>query len=263
MNGFRCCVVLALLTCLAPSGSLAAPPAGSQAVAAAWNQGFEETERLLAEGRWQPALDKADALAAEMTHQIITGEGAAALLGKVSRLRALAYAGLGRERDALWDWAVARQLAPELEADPLDGYGKAGRLLKAGQADPLLLLGDGAGDAKPACEKVTPPRKVHAPNPAFPEAQRGHPERPPVQLIVQTIIDQQGVPQSPRILKMTGEPVFVLASLAALREWRFEPARCKGEPIETYYNLALNFSTEKEERGRRRRGSRRRSGASL
>jgi hypothetical protein len=256
MIGIRFCLVLALLTCLTPGGLLAAPPAGSEAVAAAWNQGFEETERLLAEGRWQPALERADALAAEMTHQIVTGDGAAVLLGKVSRLRALAYAGLGAKREALWDWAVARQLAPELDGDPLDGYGEAGRLLKAGQADPLLLLGDGAGDAKPACENVTPPRKVHAPNPEFPEAQRGHPERSPVQLIVQTIVDRQGVPQSPRILKMTGEPVFVLASLAALREWRFEPARCKGEPVETYYNLALSFSTEKEERGRRRRGRR-------
>ena len=39
---------------------------------------------------------------------------------------------------------------------------------------------------------------------------------------------------------------MALAALDAIRTWRFEPARFKGEPVNVYYTLTVNFKTPQD-----------------
>lgn len=233
------CTLLAVLAAADPAaaGSKAVPPA-------AWDEAMDETERLLLEDRWEEALETIDPVAREMMNEIVTGRGAARLLAKVSRLRALAEAGMGRQREAAWEWATALELDPELGEESLERFGEAGRLLQAPREEPEA---EGADEPREECIKVQPPKKVNAPKPSFPHAQRRRSGKQSAEIIVQLVIDKQGELGLPRVLKAEDvEPVYIFSTLDAMRDWRFQPARCNdenGRPLAVYYNMTIRFST--------------------
>ena len=102
-------------------------------------------------------------------------------------------------------------------------------------------------------EGVRPPQKIHAPLPPFPELERHlGPQiplrQPPITMLVQVILDDQGRPHRPKVLMTQGGPVFVANTLSTLRNWRFEPARLPdGSPVSVMYNLTVNYSLAKDE----------------
>ncbi len=85
---------------------------------------------------------------------------------------------------------------------------------------------------------VTPPVKIYTPQPQYTEEAR----RARIQgvVILQTIIDCRGDVTEVTVLK--GLPMGLTESaVAAVSQWRFEPARVDGRPISVYYNLTVNF----------------------
>jgi len=56
---------------------------------------------------------------------------------------------------------------------------------------------------------------------------------------VEVGIDKQGVPKSLRVTR--GEPVLAEAVLSALWQWRWQPYRLNGKPVETETVVTVNF----------------------
>jgi len=87
---------------------------------------------------------------------------------------------------------------------------------------------------------VSAPVKIHAPDPIYPRvallARRGG------AVVVEATIDRRGRVTAARALTHRG---FGLeeAALAAIEEWRFEPALRHGEPVPVLYRLTVHFST--------------------
>ena len=57
---------------------------------------------------------------------------------------------------------------------------------------------------------------------------------------IQVQITEQGKVENPQIL--SGHPMLDNAALAAIRQWRYEPACVKGAPVAIDYLIVLNFS---------------------
>ena len=86
--------------------------------------------------------------------------------------------------------------------------------------------------------EVTTPRKIFAPSPQYTEEARQ--ARVQGVVIVQAIIDCRGDVTDITVLK--GLPLGLTeASVEAISQWRFEPARLDGRPVSVYYNLTVNF----------------------
>lgn len=206
-----------------------------------WHEDLAAAEQYLLEGKWKQARRTSERVSRELTHRIETGEGAARFLAQAAAIQAVAEAGLRLEREAAWSWSTALQLFPNLRDFRLEAFGEAGAFLAA--VDPSKPPGLAPPDLSPEdlSAQPVPPRKVKAPLPDFPKAQL---ERitEPVHVVVQVIVDRKGVPHSPRILQAEGEPTFMVSTLAAMRDWRFEPARLNGKPVDVFYNMTVSYT---------------------
>ncbi len=85
---------------------------------------------------------------------------------------------------------------------------------------------------------VTSPQKISAPAPQYTEEARQ--ARTQGVVIVQAIIDCQGLVADIEVLQ--GLPNGLTeAAVAAIWQWRFEPARADGRPVSVFFNLSVNF----------------------
>ncbi len=90
-------------------------------------------------------------------------------------------------------------------------------------------------------DEIAAPRKTSSPPPIYTDVAR----RACIQglVILEAIINKTGAVDSVRILKNLpgglGE-----AARAAVKNWRFEPAVVKGEPINVFYTLTVNFNMD-------------------
>lgn len=88
---------------------------------------------------------------------------------------------------------------------------------------------------------VVAPRRIHAPDPHYPEEARH--ARVQGVVILQTIIDTAGEVTDVRVLK--GLPSGLTESaVEAVSSWRFEPATLEGEPVPVYYLVTVSFSVQ-------------------
>ena len=86
---------------------------------------------------------------------------------------------------------------------------------------------------------VSPPEILKRHRPHFPEARRNRGRT--VTVIVQCIIDTDGLPYNPQLRQASGEYTMVLSALETLGKWRFKPATRNGQPVRVIYNLSVNF----------------------
>lgn len=91
--------------------------------------------------------------------------------------------------------------------------------------------------------EITPPRKLSAPLPRYPEADRLARRQGVVSL--EAIIDEQGQVTRSKVLKGLS-PGLDLATLSAVCGWRFTPAARDGRPVTVYYTLTVNFQLQKQ-----------------
>jgi TonB family protein len=86
--------------------------------------------------------------------------------------------------------------------------------------------------------ELEPPRRLSSPQPQYTEAARK--ARVQGVVIVQVIIEKTGEIRCAKPL--VGLPLGLTeATLDAVSEWKFEPARFKGEPVSVFYNFTTNF----------------------
>jgi periplasmic protein TonB len=86
---------------------------------------------------------------------------------------------------------------------------------------------------------VTAPRLVQRVEPKYPEVARR--ARMSGDVIVEAVITDHGEVVSPRVMKSTTESILNQSALEAVRQWRYEPARFRGQPVPVYVTVKVTF----------------------
>ncbi len=102
--------------------------------------------------------------------------------------------------------------------------------------------GEGDGDSQTASDQVPRPatngyllRRVV---PKYPEqAQQQHIQGP---VVLNAVVRTDGSVQEVKVV--SGEPELVPAAVEAVKQWRFQPQRVKGNPVEFETQITVNFS---------------------
>lgn len=87
---------------------------------------------------------------------------------------------------------------------------------------------------------VEKPRLLHKVNPVYPETAR----RTKLQgeVLVQVMLDREGIPRAPMVVKMTpGCEELAASAVDAVLQWRYEPARLHGAPVPVYFTVTVQF----------------------
>ena len=243
-----CLAAIGLGASAAPAPQLRENP--NEPILRSWGERQEEIASLLREERWRPARRQANSLLTDMKGRIRSGPGSAATVARVVLLRALAEAGSGAQRQALWDFGAAQALLPELSGLDLAGFGEPGERLagwwQEQESTDVPAFDPESPDATVLESDVVPPqRRRGVPMPRYPYGKLVTCLEAPV--IVTMIVGSDGIPRRPT-LRGQLDPMLGLAALDATREWRFRPARLEGEPVAVYYNLTVNFDIPNCER---------------
>jgi len=95
--------------------------------------------------------------------------------------------------------------------------------------------------AESLCDEITHPVLVDKVDPAYPPSARE--EKVMGTVIVETVISEEGAVEEIEVLESADERLSA-AAVEAIKQWRFEPALCDGDPVSVYYNLTVNFRLE-------------------
>jgi len=103
--------------------------------------------------------------------------------------------------------------------------------------DPALFTPpSGAVEMGSCYGSAVPPRALSTPDPQSPLGMRNYPSKVGLSMIV----DFQGKPQSLKITQSGGKQ-FDDSAMAAVRNWRFKPGTCNGEPMPLPINIQITF----------------------
>ncbi len=251
-------LVLSLLVSLSERGGAERHPGINK-----WEKTLLQAKQHLVDGSYSRALKMSKRVADEMIDHLGTGPAAEYSLAVTLVIRSLAEAGLQNEDESLWYWHVAVGLYPDMAEANLSRYGEPGRFLGANlpSADsqegvrdggdippsrasrvPLLETGEGvAGNDSP--KVITKPKVIRKPRIEWPAGAlilkiSG-------KLTVEVIIDEEGVPHSPKVLRALPAPSLTFVALEAIKDWEYEPARIDGKPVAVNYALTVTYALRK------------------
>jgi TonB family protein len=90
-------------------------------------------------------------------------------------------------------------------------------------------------------DRLEPPNRIRLVQPVFPEAARQ--EKRSGRIVLQAVIDTEGVPRAVRVLRVPpGCEDLASASVEAVQQWRYEPARIDGRPVPIYFTIQVEFT---------------------
>ena len=189
---------------------------------------FSEIDGLLRQRQWTAAQAQ---LRAGETRLIAWPGGRGRWLARL----AVAEAGSGQSDQALWHWAVANALDAGLfSGQELGAFGDAGALLAAhpGRQDGKAPLGMSVEPAGPEVEGEVKTQGE------LPRLTRGD-WSPRQWLRLELVIDEQGRLRDPLVLSARSAEAAYRA-LEAMRDWRFAPAKKRGQPVATLHTMVVN-----------------------
>lgn len=205
--------------------------------ASRWNAQLTKSTELLKSGDHAQALQVVENVIAEMLDQLGAGDPAKRAFGIAVSHKAIALAGLGRNEDALWYWQTALAVYPPLARSDVATFGEAGAFLAANRElrKPLASAAKTASDAP----DVTVPKLLHRVNAEYPAGARHFGARGSI--TVNVLITREGRVRSPVIVEALPAPTLAYATLEALRQWKFEPGKRGGEPVDVELELVVDF----------------------
>jgi TonB family protein len=217
---------LAAVLCLGWAGMVSAAPLPADH----WRGEVNQSAASLHAGNYANALKVADHVLSDMVEQLGSGGADDEMLASALTHKALASAGLGKVDDSLWYWYIAQEICPAAAKLDVSSFGAPGEFLKR---HPVSI-------AEPATRgKVTPARVVKQVLPKFPAgaARFGIAG----DLVVQIIIDKNGQPTLPYIVRSLPAPTLSFIALEALRHWQFAPAESNGAPVAMPFALTVHY----------------------
>lgn len=242
MNTLRRSIAVLSFLCLAAGtpGHSAKKPSP---ILKSWNERIQEVVELLHQGESVPAGVITTKLLLEMQQAVVPGAGAGRAFGMALMLQALAEAGMQNERDAAWHWQVAQQFDPDLEKWDLREFGAASGVLArhTRTADPvpdLPRLGT------PAAQEISRPEMISRSNDPPQPSDTTRRRRGDDLVLLQLVIDEQGVASHPQLLRWPGDLSFALSSCEWARGLSFRPATKGGEPVAVIYALSASYRSK-------------------
>lgn len=205
-----------------------------------WKDQLEKAEQAALEGRFDKAERLAGAMIEDARRKMLDpGSAGASYLGVGMLLRGIGRAGQGEIEEGLWDVEVAYALHPSLAELDLTRYGSGGNALAEILRQRSPAPPAPSEDDSEIRGEITPPRKLVSPAPIYPPGRSG--DRWEGSVTIRAVIDKTGEMSRPTIPDPGTDPLFALAALEALRQWRFEPALLDGARVSVYYKLDVNF----------------------
>jgi TonB family protein len=198
-----------------------------------WQDRMAETDTALKAADYRRAVQLANKTVSEMTERLGTGEKSARLFGTALTQKALAHAGLGERAEAAWYWHIALGLDPKCAETDFEPYGDAARLLQE------CSERQGVSSSGPVDQPIQPPKLVKQRKPKYPHG--AHYFGVTGDLVVEVIVTSDGQVREPRIVTPLAAPALSYAALEAVKQWRFEPARLAGQPVEVVYSLTVRY----------------------
>lgn len=218
---------------------LFAAPAWARAddVVGGWKKRLGQSSDHLAAGRYDQSLKITKRVLREMVDLLGPGNPATELLGIAITHKALALAGKGEKKEALWWWRTVLSMYPPFARSDLSAYGAAGAFLAENREPPARP------DMPQHREKddlsISAPRVAKRVTPDFPGGAMGFAVEG--MLIVEVIIEADGSLTTPRVVQPLPAPTLTYTALDAVRRWQFEPAKRGGKPIPVIFNLSINY----------------------
>jgi TonB family protein len=103
--------------------------------------------------------------------------------------------------------------------------------------DPALFAApQGAIELGNCPSKLQPPHAVSTPEPTAPPSSHGQGS----EVVLSVVVDEKGQPQNVQVAS-SGGATFDEKAIKALRQWRFKPAICNGEPMPAQMNVEFDF----------------------
>jgi TonB family protein len=201
--------------------------AASAAASENWRGDINQSAALLHKSDYDGSLKIADKVVSEMVQKLGAQDD---LFAVALTHKALAHAGLGNINEALWYWYIAQEISPAGARTDLSEFGPAGEFLKRHPFSAAEM---------PVRGSVTPARVVKQVLPKFPPGASRFGIAG--DLVVQIIIDRNGQPTLPRIVRALPAPTLSFVALEALRHWQFEPGRSNGQPISMPFDLTVHY----------------------
>lgn len=249
--------------------------AQSQQASPDWNSQIHLLEQFLQQGKWEEAREQgqylsealaehgggtiadhrahADALNGAVFGSDPVPEGL--LLGRVTALRAIAEAELGRSEEACWHWYAAQNLSPgDVRAIDLSRYGTAGELLRH------QLLTDAQSEHAGLVDVIDPvrPEGIYSRNFKQPVRTKVVYPRRPQDLSrrdrfskvvnIQITVDETGQIRQPLVIDGGFYPGLIYRAFEALRRWQYQPATFNGKPVAFRYVVPVVFADDRPER---------------
>ena len=198
-----------------------------------WKAKANQSGELIKKGNYALALKITDGLIDEMMNALGPGEGSTQLFAIVVMFKAFAEEGLGKADEAAWYWQTAVSILPKIvDSNLASSFGDLAKRLKDVPLEPIPA--PLASTAQPSWPRIV--RKVE---PVYPRGALAFNVSGPAK--VKVVITKDGAVRTPRILDSLPAPTLMYAALEAVKQWRFEPARQDGQPIETLFVLTINF----------------------
>jgi len=117
------------------------------------------------------------------------------------------------------------------EFAPADMQGDARELLDEIAED--TVMSEATVDSKP---QVTHRADIDSPADAAKDGIQGY-------VVVHLLISKDGSVQLAKVLEADPQGVFEATVLSAIKDWRFTPARYKGEPVQVWVKQKISFNT--------------------
>lgn len=183
-------------------------------------------------GKYAEAMKLDDVVIEQMGEHYVSGEATAQLFAIAVAHKALAFAGLGLEDDALWYWYAAASIYPAVARSDMSAFGAPGRFLAAHRPAPIDVR-------VPTDAQIVPPTVLKKVETKYPTRTLQTLVESPVE--VEFVVGKDGRAHTPRIVGDIPAPLLAFATLEALRQWRFSPATADGQPIDAPYRMTFGF----------------------
>jgi TonB family protein len=195
-----------------------------------WRREVTQSAAILHTGDYASSLKIVEHVLSDMVEHLGAGGADDEMLATALTHKALANAGLGKVDEALWYWYIAQEISPTVAKSDLSAFGAPGEFLKR---HPFSGVDTSVGGG------VTPARVLKQVLPRFPPGASRFGIAG--DLVVQIVIDRNGQPTLPRIVRALPAPTLSFVALEALRHWQFEPARRNGEAVPTVFDLTVHY----------------------
>jgi len=100
--------------------------------------------------------------------------------------------------------------------------------------------GDGVDEIFSLADLDQRPRVLYQASPVIDAQMR---KRAPGKVVILFIVDERGRVENP-IVQSSSDPIFERPALKAVKQWRFEPGKRKGEPVQFRMRVPISFPKE-------------------